>query len=149
MGNWPARHNLSCWLGRKTLAVDWVVKPQHKQTNKNFFMTLVPIWDRYKIILFFVTSWSWNHKNELLCKQESMTTHWQPADPHNHWQTQQVTDKIFKNSLTHSPTHTDSYNSWKMNERKVFCQPQSQFIHQSRHKNNKKYVITCHTCVTF
>ena len=43
-----------------------------------------------------------------------------------------------KNSPRHSTTLTDSYYSWKMNERKSFCQPQNQFIRQSRQKDTKR-----------
>ena len=43
-----------------------------------------------------------------------------------------------KKSPRHSTTLTDSYYSWKMNERKSFCQPQNQFIRQSRQKDTKR-----------
>ena len=61
-----------------------------------------------------------------------------------------ITDKIktkikikIRNSPTHLPTLTDSYYSWKMNERKSFCQPQSQFIRQSREKIPRFGILFC------
>ena len=51
--------------------------------------------------------------------------------------------KKIKNSPTHSQTLTDSYYSYKMNERKLFCQPQSQFICQSRKKLPRVGILFC------
>ena len=67
--------------------------------------------------------------------------HQQSTHRHDHWPTRQVTDlvlKNFKKSPIHSPTLTNSYYSSKMNERKSFCQPQNQFIRQSRQKDTKR-----------
>ena len=63
--------------------------------------------------------------------------HWQPTHRHDHWPIRQVTDTILKNLKKITDSLTDSYYSWKMNERKPFCQPQNQFIRQSRQKDTK------------
>ena len=66
-GNWPARHDLSCWLGRKT---------SHKQTN---IVTKPTNWHvcpaKTRISLGFCPIWS----ESSLCtwrKLGSLATHW-------------------------------------------------------------------------
>ena len=67
-------------------------------------------------------------------------THRQATHRHDHWPTQQVTDTVFKIlKTTHQLTRRHSLIVTIRG--KLFCQSQSQFIHQSRQKDTKNI---CH-----